>query len=174
MDEASDVDEPRRRHPLWGLLGSLVTSLFLVVVVMTAAGWWRAPDLPDQAPPFEVQTLDGQALSLAELQGQTVVLNFWATWCGPCRLEAPSFAAFADANPDVVVLGLAEDDHPGLVRRTAAELGITYPVALADDALLRAYGITTFPTTVVIDPSGAVRTAHTGLLTRPQLWAMTR
>ena len=102
------------------------------------------------------------------------MLNFWATWCAPCRLEAPSFAAFADANPDVVVLGLAEDRDVARVRRVAKELGITYPVASAPREVLSAYGVDTFPTTVIIDPDGSVRTAHVGILTRPQLWAMTR
>mgnify|MGYP000288623909 CR=1 FL=1 len=162
------------RHPLWGMLGSLLLGVLVLVVGSTAMGRFRAPELPERAPDFRLTTLSGDEVALSELAGRTVVLNFWATWCGPCRIEAPSFAAFAEANPDVVVLGLAEDDHQGLVRRTSAELGITYPVALASDELLAAYGVTTFPTTVVIGADGQVRSAHTGLLTRPQLWAMTR
>ena len=57
----------------------------------------------------KLRRLDGEQVSLFSLRGRTVVLNFWATWCGPCRVEAPSLAAFADNNPDIAVLGIAAD-----------------------------------------------------------------
>lgn len=174
-DTMDDVlDDTPRPHPLRSLLTTVLWTLVLGLVLNQVVGWLRAPDLPEMAPDFAVTTLDGTTVRLSELRGQVVVLNFWATWCGPCKLEAPFVASFAEANPDVVVLGLAEDDAPGLVRATMDRVGITFPVALADDALLRAYGVGIFPTTVVINPDGTVRMAHAGMLSRPQLWAMTR
>ncbi len=151
-------------------------SLFFVVavVIFQAAGALRAPSLPDKAPDFTLSVLDGAPVQLSSLRGSTVVLNFWATWCGPCRLEAPSFSSFAAANPDIEVLGIAADGPEAKLRKAKADMGITYPVLLGDDETLTAYGITTYPTTVVVGPEGEVRAAHTGLLFRPQLALLTR
>lgn len=180
MSEPSDEDLfdedllESPRPPLWRrALKEWVLPLVGFVVLFQLVGWLRAPSLPEQAPAFALKTPEGETVTLAGFRGRKVVLNFWATWCGPCRLEAPSFDAFASANPDVVVLGLAQDRNPGLVRSTAEQLGMHYPVLLADADTLGAYGIDTFPTTVVVDEQGRVEHAHTGLLTRPQLWWMT-
>lgn len=136
---------------------------------MGLAGYLRAPDLPEAAPDFELQDLDGNPVRLSDFEGQTVVLNFWATWCGPCRAEAPSFSAFAEAHPDVPVLGLVADGPPNKVRAVADDLGIRYRVISADPETLRAYGVSIFPTTVVVNPDGSVRWAHAGLMFRPHL-----
>lgn len=171
MDDEAEGDS----RPLWRRVAvEWVLPILAVIVLWQAVGWLRAPDLPDQAPPFALATIDGQRVDLASLRGRTVVLNFWATWCGPCRIEAPSFASFAANNPDVTVIGLAEDADEAKVRKTAKDLGLTYPIVLADPALLAAYGVTTYPTTVIVGPDGSIRTAHTGMLFRPQLWALTR
>lgn len=166
-DPTPPPPRPWWRHALeWG--GWLVLGVILLQVV----GSLRAPDLPDAAPDFALPDLHGQTVSLSDLRGQTVVLNFWATWCGPCRVEIPSFSAFADANPDITVLGIAADGPVPKLRKSATELGITYPVLVGDRDVLARYGVTTFPTTVVVGPDGEVRAAHTGMMFRPQLaWA---
>jgi len=144
----------------WGI------SIGIAVLVYLAIGWFRPkPAIPEEAPDFTLRDLDGSAVTLSEFRGQTVVLNFWATWCGPCRTEIPAFSEFADENPDVVVLGVATDGDAKSLRRAADELSISYPV-LVDSAGIssRLYKVNTIPTTVVIDPEGQVSTIHVGIM----------
>ena len=150
-------------------------SLFLVIgaILFHLIGLWRAPDLPAQAPSFELNDLDGQSVRLESFRGRPVVLNFWATWCGPCRLEIPSFSSFARANPEVAVLGVAVDGTIDGLRKAVGELGIDYQVLRGQASTQRAYGVTTLPTTVIIDRSGEIISAHAGMMFRPQLeWAL--
>lgn len=143
--------------------------LLLGLVLMEVVGRLRAPDLPEFAPDFALTTLDGQRVVLSELRGKVVVLNFWATWCAPCRVEIPAFSRFAEAHPDVVVLGIATDGSEAELRIAGPALGIRYPIARADAATVTAYGISTLPTTVVVDADGRVHTAHSGIMLDPQL-----
>lgn len=173
MTLSDDRDEDDVPAPLWRRIAlEWVLPLIGLLVLWQGVGWFRAPDLPPEAPAFTLPALSGPDVSLAQFRGRTVILNFWATWCGPCRIEAPSFATFARNNPDVVVLGLTEDADEAKVRKTAKDLGLDYPILMADPQTLAAYGVTTYPTTVVVGPDGTVRTAHTGLLFRPQLWLL--
>jgi thiol-disulfide isomerase/thioredoxin len=150
----------------WGL------SLAVVAVLFHMLGSWRAPDLPEEAPGFVLEDLEGEPVALDSFRGSPVVLNFWATWCGPCRTEIPSFAKFADDNPDIVVLGVAVDGSPSELKIAAQQLGITYQVLIATPEIKAEYGVSTLPTTVIIDPEGVVSTAHSGMMFGPQLrWA---
>jgi len=138
------------------------------------AGQWRAPNLPDTAPDFALLNLDQELIQLSDFRGRPVILNFWATWCGPCRMEIPSFSAFADANPQIPVLGIAVDGTPEELRAASKDLGITYPILLGRKDVQATYGVSTLPTTVIIGPDGTIHTVHTGLLFRPQLEWLTR
>lgn len=161
-------------HRIVSTLGSLAFFLFLVVALQTVLGRLRAPSLPEQAPAFALPNLEGSTVSLSDFAGRTVVLNFWATWCGPCRVEIPSFTRFAEENPEIPVLGVAVDGSIEELRHARDTLGMGYPVLVADQATLEAYGVKTLPTTVVVRGDGSVRSAHSGMLFRPQLWWMTR
>lgn len=173
-------DEPRSEPtvPLTRRAGRLARELAItlvaLVVLWVGIGWVRAPALPRAAPDFDLADLDGGRHTLAELRGQTVVLNFWATWCGPCRMEVPGLAAFARSHPDIPVLGIAVDGEPEALRKAAAELGMDYLVLRADDATREAYGVSTLPTTVIVGPDGMVKSAHAGLMLQPHLWWLTR
>ena len=101
------------------------------------------------------------------------LLNFWATWCGPCRAEVPGLASFAAAHPDIPMLGIAVDGDAAKLRATGQDLGITYPILLADGPTKKAYDISTLPTTVVVNAEGQVRAAHAGLMLPPHLWLLT-
>ena len=154
---------------LWRPIRDWGGTLLIGVLLMQLVGRLRAPDLPEQAPDFALTSLDGEVVRLSELRGQTVVLNFWATWCGPCRAEIPSFTRFAGEHPEVPVYGIATEGGAAELTAAKKRLGIGYPVLMADRATLDAYQINTLPTTVVVGPDGQVKSAHAGILTGPQL-----
>ena len=151
-------------------------ALAFGVLVFFAIQWLQPkPEIPDEAPDFQIKTLDGEPIQLSQLKGRTVVLNFWATWCGPCRQEVPAFARFAQANPHVPVLGLSVDTvSPSKVRRISRDWGINYPIAMAPSSLQAAYDISTLPTTVVVGPDGQVKDIHVGVMSERQLNNATR
>lgn len=147
---------------------SWLITLVVILAVSFAVGTLRAPSLPEEAPDFQAQTLGGEVVRLGDLKGRPVVLNFWATWCGPCRFEVPAISRFAKRHPDIAVWGVAVEPAPR-IRQAIDELEIDYPVLLGSPELLATYGVTTFPTTVFIDRDGRVRSAHVGALWDPQL-----
>ena len=156
----------------WGVARDLLIGVLLFGVLLGVVGRWRSPELPQAAPDFLLPALSGPPVSLSSLRGSTVVLNFWATWCGPCRIEIPTFSSFAEAHPDIPVLGIAVDGDPADLLRAAGQLGLRYPVLIADRATLQAWKVGTLPMTAVVDSTGSIRSVHTGLMLRPHLaWA---
>lgn len=124
------------------------------------------------APAFTMTTLDGRAIRSEDLRGKVVVVNFWATWCGPCRLEMPALQALAEKHEgrDVVVLGLSVDAGASPVRAFLDERGITYPVGMASNAQRRAFGgIRGIPTTLIIDADGVLRHRVVGYFAPPAM-----
>jgi thiol-disulfide isomerase/thioredoxin len=121
---------------------------------------------PDPAPEFELKTIDGQPLTIAGAKGKVVLLNFWATWCGPCRAEIPDLIALQTKYKDrLQIIGLVVDsDDDEEVRTVARHEGINYPNAISPDALRSAYGgIAALPTSFVLDAQGRVVQKHVGL-----------
>lgn len=127
----------------------------------------------DRAPSFAVRTLDGTVLSSDELRGRVVLVNFWATWCPPCRWEMPAFErVYRDKREHgFVLLGLSRDrGGEAEVREFLAERGITYPVAFAPDDLVRAFGgVQALPTSILIDREGRIRQRVSGVFAEPTL-----
>lgn len=146
-------------------------ALFIAAVIALLVGRPSGgPDLSEAAPAIDLASLDGVPLRLADQQGQTVVVNFWASWCGPCRKEVPEFSQFAKDHPEIAVWGLAVDSgDESDVRLSAKQFGIDYTVAMSDDATVSAYGISAFPTTVVIGPQGTVEHVTIGAMSYSQL-----
>lgn len=165
---------PPRRSRAWGWIRDVLIVLSLAFVGSVVFGWLRAPDLPANAPAFTLRDLDGAEVSLRDYRGRKVVLNFWATWCTPCRAEVPMVSSFARSNPEVAVVGVAVDGSVNNLRRAAADLGIDYQILRATPDVVKAYGASTVPTTVFVDEEGRVDSVHVGLITTPQLWFATR
>jgi len=117
------------------------------------------------APDFTLRTMDGKNVRLQELRGRVVLVNFWATWCGPCRQEMPHLNKLFDKyqSSGFVMLGVNIDDDPANAIGVANKLGMRFPVLLdTDKKVSRLYDLNTMPSTVVIDRDGKVRYVHRG------------
>ncbi|MDE2300070.1 MAG: TlpA family protein disulfide reductase [Burkholderiales bacterium] len=119
------------------------------------------------APDFTLRALNGPNLRLQEQRGRVVMINFWATWCGPCRQEMPHLNRLYQKykGSGFVLLGVNVDDDTRNAAEVAAKLGVTFPVLLdTDKQVSRRYDLATMPSTVLIDRDGKVRYVHRGYL----------
>ncbi len=118
------------------------------------------------APAFTLVTLDGKKVSLKDYKGHPVFVNFWATWCEPCKLEMPWLEEFSKkyADQGLVVLGISTDDAPKqVVANTVKKLGVTYPILLKDDKIEDLYDIQYDPESFYVDKTGKVVIATAGI-----------
>jgi len=121
---------------------------------------------PQPMPAFLVNDLDGNPVSTAAWKGKVVFINFWATWCPPCRAEIPVLIDLANRYKDrLQVVGVSVDDgDPAEVKKFASRAGINYPVVMADRAIVAEYGgVAALPTLFVVNPDGNVVQKHEGL-----------
>ena len=148
----------------------------LWVVVLGFIGWRIWPQVAaaigvtsasTSAPPFQLATLDGTPVSDQGLRGKVVLVNFWATWCPPCRVEMPGFQRAYEKfkGEDFVVLGVAMDaGGSDEVRQFITERQITYPIAMATPSMVRDFGGVRFlPTSFLIDRDGRIRHEVSGI-----------
>lgn len=120
------------------------------------------------APAWSVTTLDGQALSGESLKGKVVVIDFWATWCGPCVHEIPGYIALQKKYADrgLVFVGLSVDQKgEAVVAPFAKKMGVTYPLAMSTTEIVEAFGgLEAIPTTLLIDREGKIRHRKVGAM----------
>ncbi len=163
----------KRNFGVW--IGSVLSGLVL------AAGLWPAPAGAAEdawrgkaAPEFSLKTLDGRTVKLAELRGKVVLLNFWATWCGPCKVEIPWLNDFSTRyrQQGLEVVGVSMDnvadrDDSEKVAAFAREMKMNYTVLLHDDAVKAAYGgLRYMPQTFMVGRDGRIISADYGIRTK--------
>lgn len=169
----ADTEEDLRVHGRIGygrkspwILGGIVVLVVLAIGLANVLGN-RDSDDADVAPAFEMTLFDGGTFRLADHRGKVVVINFWASWCEPCRDEMPALQAASDlAGADVVFVGVgAKTDREDEARAFAAEFGITYPIGRdteggdrVNGAIQTAYRVFAFPATYIVDPDGDIAT----------------
>jgi peroxiredoxin len=143
-------------------------ALWLVLIGFVGSRMWPqiaaafgVASASEQAPDFHLTTLTGEPVSRESLHGKVVLLNFWATWCPPCRVEMPGFQKIYDQRRDrgFTILGVSTDAvGSARVASFLGERGITYPVAMATGEMVGAFGnVTTLPTSFLIDRQGRIR-----------------
>lgn len=155
------------------LLRALITTLCAVLLLIVNRPSTRRPSHPYPAPEFELPNLNGDQVRLSDFRGKAVVLNFWATWCAPCRREIPWFVDFQkEYGPrGLQIIGVSMDEGGRdaivpLVRR----MGVDYVVLLGDNRVSSLYGgLEILPTTYYIAPDGTVRAFVNGVISKAEV-----
>lgn len=150
----------------------LLFALVTVVIVQAMEPEKPKDNLPgiaigEKAPDFELETLTGDTVKLSDYRGKKVMLNFWATWCPPCKEEMPDMEQLYQENGEEVVI-LAVNIDPQLnVQKFVSEMGITFPVLLDEkDEVNTKYQVLTIPTTYFIDKQGIIRNKYLSAMTK--------
>ena len=177
----TDVLTPSQRLRRRLIIGVDVVLLLAVLVLLyqralpqaSAALGFGSSNEP--APLFTLETLDGDSISLADLRGQVVLVNFWASWCPPCRVEMPGFERIYREHADegFVILGIATDVNArSRIRAFLDEHEITYPTLLATPRVIREYGgVNALPESFLLDRDGRIRHHVIGFFAEPALRA---
>jgi peroxiredoxin len=151
----------------------LTLALSLVMFAFVSVAKARSIDEDPMAPDFSLKDLNGNELSLSDFEGKVLFLNFWATWCPPCRAEIPDFIEVYDKYKDMgmAILGVSVDRiSEKKVGDFAEKLEMNYPVAMATQKLFKDYPAPgAIPTTLVIDGTGKIRYKKVGLMAKQEL-----
>jgi peroxiredoxin len=159
--------------PVRAVAAGLVLAGFLLTGCKTETAKRKEikPDgIRKAAPEFTLKDLDGKNVNLSDYKGKVVLLNFWATWCGPCKIEIPWFVDFEQKYKDrgFAVLGVAMDDEGlEIVKPYMEKSKINYRIVLGNDSVATMYGgIESLPTTFVLDKDGKIASTHIGLVSK--------
>jgi len=146
---------------------SAVLSIFVLVLADAHLAFSQDNEFPE-APHFVLEDLNGNEITLDDFKGKVLFLNFWATWCPPCREEIPGFVDIYEIYNDegMEILGVSLDRRgKEVVRKFAEKYEINYPMAMGNNQLIQDYQPGQYiPTTIVIDRQGRIRDKHVGYL----------
>jgi len=157
---------------IYGVLVIALTSALFHAGCRSSSGPGGGPPgaVHSTAANFSVQDLKGQPLELPNYRGKVVLLNFWATWCTPCRAEIPNFVQFQDSyGPQgLQIVGLSMDDDAKPVRAFYEQFKMNYPVGLATDKIAQSYGgVLGLPVTFLIGRDGHIAAKYVGAVQLP-------
>ena len=165
-----------KKRPARLRMGAASLVLFCICVLFAGCTKEKAPSperrQSEKVIPFTITTLDGSEFSLEAAKGSVVVLNFWASWCGPCKYEAPFLQkAYETFGPQgVKFIGVAVDDTGEGARAFVERFGLTFPIAIdSTGEILNAYNIYGIPRTYIIGKDGEAAYTHTGAITGDDL-----
>jgi thiol-disulfide isomerase/thioredoxin len=144
-------------------------AVFALSLLLTAPVLRATDDFsPAPAPAWQLKDVNGQDVSFDQFKGKVVVLDFWATWCAPCRSEIPGYIALQEkyAGAGLVMVGVSLDrEGPGVVKKFVIDQKINYPIVLGDEQIAGAFGgVEAIPTTFIIDRQGIVRYRKVGAM----------
>ncbi len=146
-------------------MNKLFSRICLVVALTVWTGFAEAAAVRGPAPNFTLKSLSGKNLKLSEMVGNVVLINFWATWCGPCRQEMPLLNALHNKYQllGFTVLGVNVEENPENARDFLKSFPVDFPVLLdSQNSVARQYDVVAMPTTVVVDRDGNMRFLHKG------------
>ena len=132
---------------------------------------------PPAMADVKMTDVDGHAISTASLKGKVVIINFWATWCPPCRAEIPDLIKLQNKYKDQLqIIGISDDDDPpAVVKKWADEHGMNYPIVMSNDDLRKVFiGVSALPTSFILSPESKMMIRHVGMLQAPVTEAETR
>ncbi len=146
-------------------MNKLFSRICLVVALTVWIGFAEAAAVRGPAPNFTLKSLSGKNIKLSEMAGNVVLINFWATWCGPCREEMPLLNALHNKYQllGFTVLGVNVEENPENARDFLKDYPVDFPVLLdSQNSVSRQYDVVAMPTTVVVDRDGNMRFLHKG------------
>ncbi len=162
--------QPKSNYSKWFVWSAIIIGAVSVYYNLTtpAQSPLTSPTQKGAAPQFTLSDIEGRQLSLSHYRGKVVILDFWATWCPPCKKEIPDFISlqnqYASQGLQIIGIGL---DEPSAVASFARQNGINYPVAVGDDAIANLYGgVSGIPTTFIIDRNGTIKNRFEGFTDR--------
>jgi thiol-disulfide isomerase/thioredoxin len=187
-ESTQEPEKPQSRKAVWLAMGAVALALGLIWVapgiephVDESTGAVEYPGEPEDAEAagrpanldFTLKDMHGVDVSLESFKGKVILLNFWATWCGPCRAEIPSLVELQDQyKDDLVVLGLSVDDTAEKLLPYAAEFKMNYPVLVGNgrEDVQEAFGpLFGIPVSVIIGRDGVIAKKHSGIATKEQI-----